>query len=176
MPDISKLKENTKNFINNATIAGLVNASVSKNVEVRVAWVLVILTSLGLCGYIIYCNYTIYLTYESKTTIQEIIESNSKFPTVVICNRNTFTNEFSYQYLSNYSSNSNNSFKDNQEFLYKAYANYLYNIKHKEEIKYIDYQIDDILLTCQFNQINCDQQIQHLEIQLAKLHAKLNQY
>jgi hypothetical protein len=156
MPEIIKLKNNLKKFVDNVTIGGFINASISKNIEVRIFWILIILTSFGLCHYIIYCNYENYLTFESKTTIREINEVKSKFPTVVICNRNTFTNEFSFKYLKNFSLNLNQSFKSQNDFLYKAYASYLNKIEHKNEIKLIDYEIDDVLLTCEFNQEECD--------------------
>jgi hypothetical protein len=156
MSDNIKLKESLKKFGKNTTINGFINASVSKTIELRIAWIFVILISFGLGFYIIYCNYVNYLTYQSKTTIREINEAKSKFPTVVICNRNMFTNEFSFQYLNNYLSSTNQSFKNDKDFLYKAYSSYLKNIKHEEEIALIHYQIEDILLTCEFNQEDCD--------------------
>ena len=59
--------------------------------------------SFSFCLYMVITSCINYAKFETITTIREINELESLFPAILICNRNTFTNAYSYDYLRNYS-------------------------------------------------------------------------
>jgi hypothetical protein len=166
MPDKNKLYQVIYKFCDNTTINGFKNIIISNNNAIKIAWVVVILVSSSLCVYMVSSNCLNYLNFETKTIIREINEPKSQFPTVVFCNRNLFTNEYSYEYLKNYSKRRNltstfETYSPRQlksfDFLYKAFAYYLQNITELNEVKLLDYNIDEIILSCEFNGEDCDE-------------------
>ena len=99
MSDKNKLYEIFYQFFDITSINGFKNIIVANRKEIKIAWILVILILTSLCIYMVVGNCLNYLNYETKTVIREINEPQSTFPAVVLCNRNLFTNEYSYQYL-----------------------------------------------------------------------------
>jgi hypothetical protein len=166
MTDKTKLYDIFHEFLDITSINGFKNIVVSKRKEVKIAWVLIILMSCCICIYMVVGNCLNYVNFETKTTIREINEPLSTFPTIVLCNRNLFTNEYSYEYLKNFSKTQNltTSFEKYSrkelkdfDFLYKAFANYLNNISKLEEVQLLDYNMSEILLSCEFNGEECDE-------------------
>ena len=166
MSDKNKLYEIFYQFFDITSINGFKNIIVANRKEIKIAWILVILISTSLCIYMVVGNCLNYLNYETKTVIREINEPQSTFPAVVLCNRNLFTNEYSYQYLKNYSriSNLSATFESlsprqlkNYDFLYKAFSFYLHNISKLEQVQLLDYKMSEIILSCEFNGDDCDE-------------------
>ena len=161
----NRVKEACLTFLDITTINGLKNILVAKHNAIKIIWVIVLMISAGFCMFIVVSNCLNYLNFETKTIIQEINEPVSQFPTIVLCNRNTFTTHYSYNYLKNYSLTQNMSdFFENPEvrslidndFLYKAFAAYLKMSNKLADIKQLDYNIQEILITCAFNGDKCD--------------------
>lgn len=151
-------------YLEKSSIHDLNSIRIAKNNFLRIVWIISILTSASLCGYSIMKSINDYLSFEVMTKIREINEVKSIFPTISLCNRNIFTNEFGYNYLKNYSEKNNESdiFKNptmeiirSNEFVNRAAANFMKDEKIKERRKLIDYPIKDILLSCKFNLREC---------------------
>jgi hypothetical protein len=152
-------------YLEKSSIHDLNSIRIAKNNFLRLIWIISILISASLCGYSIIKSINDYLSFEVMTKIREINEVKSIFPTISICNRNIFTNEYGYNYLKNYSEKNNetDTFYNptmeiirSNEFVHRAAANYMKDEKLKEKRKLIDYPIKDILLSCRFNLRECD--------------------
>ena len=151
------------NFLEKTSIHGLVNIRVSVKLFHKIIWILLVTISFSFCLYMVITSCFNYAKFETLTTIREINELESLFPTIILCNRNTFTNAYSYNYLRNYSIMINQSdIFDNpplnliqsNRFLFKAFSNY---IKAKRDVRLLDYNVKEILISCKFNQKECNE-------------------
>jgi hypothetical protein len=160
---MNKSKSLFLNFLEKTSIHGLVNVRVSHKLFHKIIWIFLVTISFSFCLYMVITSCINYAKFETITTIREINELESLFPAIIICNRNTFTNAYSYDYLRNYSIMINQSdLFDNPTleqiqsnlFLFKAFSNY---IKSNRDVRLLDYNIKDILISCKFNQEDCDE-------------------
>ncbi len=153
-------------YLEKSSIHDLNSIRIAKNNFLRIMWIFFVMISASLCGYSIMKSINDYLSYEVMTKIREINEVKSMFPTVSLCNRNIFTNEYGYNYLKDYAEKNNETdilkkptieIIRSNEFVKRVAANYMKDEKMKEKRKLIDYPIKDILLSCKFNLRECDE-------------------
>lgn len=153
-------------YFEKSSIHDLNSIRIAKNIYFKFMWIVFLSVSASVCGYSIMKSINDYLSFEVMTKIREINEVKSIFPTISICNRNIFTNEFGYMYLKNFSEKTNETklFENpsievirNNEFIKWAIANYMKNETSKEKRKLIDYQLKDIMLSCKFNLRDCSE-------------------
>jgi hypothetical protein len=164
--EINKIKESCLTFLDITTINGLKNILIAKHKAIRIIWIIVFIISSCFCMYLLMSNCLSFLNFETKTIIQEINDPLSQFPTIVLCNRNTFTTLYAYQYLKEYSFSQNaseyfekpdvRSLKNN-EYIYKAFASYLKKSNKTSDIKPLDYELKDIMISCEFNGAVCNE-------------------
>lgn len=145
-----------------------------KNWLIRLMWAVCFLVSAGVCGYMIASSITSYLDYETVTKAQRNFLLWDEFPTVTICNQNTFLTNTSYEFVksvlvanglidpttavANNLSNMTLVFEKNlRQLKYFTGANILANSNlTKSTLKSFGYKLDDILLSCTFNLLDCD--------------------
>jgi hypothetical protein len=164
--EINRVKETCLTFLDITTINGLKNILVAEHKSIKIIWIIVLMISAGVCMFVVVSNCLNYLNYETKTIIQEINEPVSQFPTIVFCNRNTFTTLHAYNFLKNYTFSQNKSeIFENPDFrslketeiLYKSFATYIKMRKKITDIELLDYNLKDIMISCEFNDDDCDE-------------------
>lgn len=144
-----------------------------KNWLIRLMWAACFLASAGVCGYMIASSITSYLDYETVTKAQRNFLLWDEFPTVTICNQNPFLTNTSYEFVksvlvenglidpkaaANNVSNMSLIFEKNlRQLKYFTGANILANSSlPKSKLKSFGYKLDDILLSCTYNLLDCD--------------------
>ena len=97
----SLLKKIFEESIALSKIHGVSNIKRNEHWPIKIAWILIVLASTGLCSYFVIENLISYLEFGVITKMTFIKESTSQFPTISICNSNPFTTNNSSIYVKN---------------------------------------------------------------------------
>ena len=162
---LHKVKNEILEFILYRTsFYGLVNIFKTKYVVTKVFWSLILVGLIGhTIKYILDCVYE-YFDYQVITKIEVIGEVISLFPMVTICNLNPFVTEYSVEYLKNISEINNLTYnlvhkKDWKGLIEQKHEMLTYANKHtlSDNIKKkFGYRINETILRCTFNLVNCN--------------------
>jgi hypothetical protein len=68
---------------------------------VKIIWIIALIISAGLCGYMVYGSIVNYMQFGVVTSIRVTAENPMVFPTVTICNLNPFVTDASFYMLNN---------------------------------------------------------------------------
>ena len=170
--DIAKLKRlNPKQplkkslMINNAiketfmksTCHGFPNILNTKNLFLRVSWVLIIITFMGLCAYLIIEDFFKFFSFNVNTHTRKFFEMPTKFPIITICNKNMFNSKAAFDFatktLSEYNLTLENFFYDDRPFDLKSTSmtkNYSDSFR-----KSLGKSLNEFVLSCRYDDENC---------------------
>jgi hypothetical protein len=170
----AELKEKLKEALMSTKAHGLDRLVTVKSTPLQLVWLVFICTSISACGYLVVNNILNYLKFEVTTSIKDINEPNSKFPTVTLCHLNPYQTDYAIAYLqqaitqqTSYSSLPNifdnatlkhlsASVIANVENLYGLYGNKYAATLNSTEKKKLSYDIKDFMLSCQFVGFDCN--------------------
>lgn len=162
----NKLNDELKNSLIvwslNSTCHGLSNIVRSKIWIIKIMWTICFLVSATYCFHEVVVVIKMYLRYPVLVDIQLIHESPTIFPAITLCNLNQF-NPTRSKYLTDRIINKHNLTFGNEnavEYTQKVSEQLKLEIKYmnlnESELKSLGYTIDEMLLSCSFNQIKCD--------------------
>ena len=81
-------KTSTKLILDSSSLQFLLSPFKSKRILIKIIWFCFLFIFLFISNYYVYLNVIDYLNYDSFTSIYEITEKESEFPTISICNQN----------------------------------------------------------------------------------------
>ena len=81
-------KTSTKLILDSSSLQFLLSPFKSKRILIKIIWFCFLFVFLFISNYYVYLNVVDYLNYDSFTSIYEINEKESEFPTISICNQN----------------------------------------------------------------------------------------
>ncbi|CAF0885554.1 unnamed protein product [Brachionus calyciflorus] len=156
---IESQKPNLKNRIKNVTLEiilsstshGLPNIFRSSNLYIKLMWIFFTLISTGLLGCMVTQNIMNYFKYEVTTKTRVKTEFKSTFPTITVCNINTFTSEHAANYIKTieYNKFDDNPLAKSFEFMAKSYK------PKNNSILYGD-SLDKLLVFCEYETHRCN--------------------
>ena len=88
-----KLQEETIKPISSWTLHGLPNVFRTKYILIKIVWIILFLTALGVSIYFVYNTIEEYLRYEVTTLVRSINVDEMDFPVITICNVNQISNQ-----------------------------------------------------------------------------------
>jgi hypothetical protein len=157
--------------IQNELIRACFIAYQTKNLTLKLFIPSFILVSYCLASYLVIESIVAYLSYEVITTSREIYEASSLFPKITICNYNPFTTRYSLEFLKQINEQIRpdlNMFNESQ-FAPLTYAQKTLLLSDiflaanlamlrlsVEEKKLLGHSLEDILISCTFNNEPCD--------------------
>lgn len=65
----------------------------------KIFWVISFFASTGLCGLMIYKAILNYFKYETVSKIESVLEIPTTFPTISICNMNSLSTNYSFEFM-----------------------------------------------------------------------------
>lgn len=162
-----KVKEKFVEWSQSSTSHGYPNIFRTKNIIVKIMWLIFFLAGLGVGIYMVIRGVREYLEWNVTTTIRKIKADSLVFPTVSVCNVNPFVTEegalyvldyFRDKYSENITSiadikNFTENFDHDLDFLRQTVASPNFNSTLRESFGYPDYFL---LLTCSLNYNYCE--------------------
>jgi len=88
MPITKDYKTRTKLILDSSSLQFLSSPFKSKRILIKIIWFCFLFIFLFTSNYCVYLNVIDYLKYDSFTSIYEINENESQFPTISMCNQN----------------------------------------------------------------------------------------
>ena len=153
------------------TFHGFSKIAKTRSDSIRIIWICILFISTTICSYLIVINIINYLDFGVITKIQKITEIPSLLPTITVCNLNPFVTNHSIKFietifnkynLSNDSIDfdlSETKYKSNQIVKNLNFLKYLTiinaNILSDEEKKLFGYKLEQMLISCTINGIEC---------------------
>ena len=140
-------------------ISGILNNKLKIN---NVCLIVLFNNHLGIFVFMVANNILAYLKYEVVTQVRDTTEFPSHFPVITICNLNYFqTNESKYfmKDVNNYmkiSINKETNWYLTRKYIELAKSIVIENGLNQSEIQKMGYTINQMVLTCYFNQKLCD--------------------
>ncbi len=81
-------KTSTKLILDSSSLQFLLSPFKSKRILIKIIWFCFLFVFLFISNYYVYLNVIDYLNYDSFTSIYEITEKESQFPTITLYNQN----------------------------------------------------------------------------------------
>ena len=174
--NIIEIKETSKEILLSSSITGIANLIRTKRLGIKLMWTICILTSVGICCYMVVESILGYLSYEVATKIRKINQFPSPFPAISICNSNLFLTNISLNLVNelklNYSIEEKyknttmfhnmtspyyrNNIYNNLEFVrYVAQSYAISDRLTDDEKKNLGMSINDILVSCYYAGADC---------------------
>ena len=107
--------------LESSTIHGVAKLIRARNFFIRFLWFQLLICSSFCCVYLIKGTILDYLSFNVITKIRIQNEHSFKFPTITICNKNTFTSDESVNYLNNLAKENNFSYFNNTSLNFTKY-------------------------------------------------------
>ena len=166
------IKDLIKEHIGNETAQGFVRLIETKNVGLKLFWILFLVTSCSLCGYLVVKNLLLYLSYPVYTTSTIVHESPTVFPKVTICNTAIATTEYAFEMVKsineeispgisifNQSQMANVSMTDPNGIFWQVYNLFMVRINSAmfsdANRQKLVHSFDEVLVYCLFNSQSC---------------------
>ena len=127
------IKEN----IGNEFGIGCIKMLYNPHVTIKLFWFVCLLASLAISSYLFIGIFKAFFNYEVNTSIREIFETPMLYPEIIICNQNALTTSDAYD------------LKQDPKFPID-----LLELNETVKLK-IAHSLDDILLSCVYNGIEC---------------------
>jgi hypothetical protein len=168
------IKLNEENVIieklSNSTTHGISHIAQSKKKFKKLMWLAFTIASSSLCAYIIFESVSDYLIFDVTTKIRSINQLPASFPTITICNSNTFTTSYALQIIREVILNSSlvenktnltgffdpleaNFLSQDDNFERAIYASRSFVSSErfpKEKRKLLGYTLDEMLISCTY--------------------------
>ncbi|CAF1586787.1 unnamed protein product [Didymodactylos carnosus] len=118
-------------------------------------WFLTFLLACSLMLYFIVQCIIEYYHYPTQTIIEIRSETEINFPAITFCNSNPFRYDKINESYNNYLLNTNCSYINNNVYCMKQFINDLFNSNNQTQIINYDYVINDLLVDCNYNILDC---------------------
>lgn len=134
------------------------------NLVIKTLWLIGFLISAGWMVFMIIQGGTTYFKWETVIKTETIVEIPTKFPTVAICNANSFLTPYSIEFVQNFMASNNlteATFFDNNfsfilyQFRYLLGSNLLAPSVPDSYKQMFGLPFQDMLLDCNYNLKNC---------------------
>lgn len=177
----SGLKDLIRNSMEVSTFHAIPNIARTKKTSVKVMWILILIVSSALCGFLVTKTILQYLSYEVYNKFNVAFETPTEFPTISLCNVNPFVTEEAFDFLDNLLKKNNISYlpdifmiqetSTNDEYdLYGPFWNYMSNkywlsLRAKnpdvpdEKKKSFGHPIKEFIILCFFQTKQCKKEL-----------------
>ena len=146
-----KLKLSIHENLHSISVHGIVNIIRSEYSISKLLWFILTIVSTGFGSYFALLSILDYFQYDVTTYVRLMTVNQLDFPTITICNRNQFSTIESIKYIKeNIEMASKNSISDYDS------AEELFSNINLYERKNMTLSIDEMLLSCKFNQKDCN--------------------
>lgn len=164
---MKRIKSVFLDWIKSFTAHGIPKIFKTNRTLTRILWIMFSLISTILCAIMLYESISSYYKRDVVTRIRQIYKTYMSFPTITICNTNIFTTNYSLVLIDQIMSRNPNVFSSRiigtnlqpqvskLKYFSISFAN-SFNLSD-EERKKLGYSIEQFLLTCSFNQIDCNE-------------------
>lgn len=98
----AEIKETLKKFSSMTTSHGLPHLMEAKHFYIKIMWLLCMLSSFSLCGFMVFKGILSFASYEVTTTVRIENQQELEFPTISLCNLNPLVSGESYFYIKDY--------------------------------------------------------------------------
>ena len=158
-----KLREILKEHLTNEMFGALLEVFYSPHRAIKIFSILFLIVSYGLASYTTIKLILGYFDYGVTSTVRTIYETPAVFPKVTICNVNQMTTQYGYEFLKNITNNTFESFPINSSthddvvriFTTQVKSFSLINNLTDDAKKSLGQKLEDSLLSCQFNLVQC---------------------
>lgn len=146
----------------NTSAHGVPGIARSVNLVNRIFWILSTLVFSGVMIYFVVESIRNFLLYPTQIQVSVIDTLNLPFPAVTVCNYCPFRYDLFMDDYSNYTKeimhrNDTNGSETLSEIERKYMRNFIYErINKNVSINHYFFQLEDMLLSCKFNGIQCD--------------------
>ena len=157
------VKTKIKELAESTVIHGIPKILKSKNIIIKILWIIFFLAAIASCSYMIASNITDFYNYDVISKTEIITETRMLFPTVTICNIESLVSEYAQDLEKKYAaaydiSLDSNSTEDLNANMYDisyivkiiAYKNFT-----DQEKQRLGHNLSEILSSCQFGEKNC---------------------
>ena len=93
------IKNLTKETIGNETSHAIIRIFDTKYLGLKIFWIICLLGSVSLSGYLVAQTFIIYLSFPVYTTTTLVNEVPTVFPKITICNSNIPTTEYAFEMI-----------------------------------------------------------------------------
>ncbi|CAF0860551.1 unnamed protein product [Brachionus calyciflorus] len=175
---MSSMKSNLKalflEWVDPLTMHGFPNIFRTKNLSIKILWIIAFIVSNGFCFYFIAKSLLEYLQFNVVTKIRVLEKDSIQFPAVTICNANLFTTSLAIDYSTSLLANISVTDISNSTFLsqnfpsasYQLYYSYIMgryyvgsNLKShlfSDEIKkQFGLSFNQMFISCFFSTVDC---------------------
>ena len=164
-----------------STFHGLPNIARTNKTCVKVMWILVMIVSSAICGFLVAKTVMQYLSYEVYTKFNSIPDVPSEFPTISICNINPFVTNEAFKFLEDSLKQSHvdylpdmssgqqpqSTFKVAMMGPFWEYMSIRYGLQLRaknpevsdKQKRAFGHRFDDMFIICVFRALECDKQL-----------------
>jgi hypothetical protein len=154
------LKQIFLEWAESSTSHGFPNIFRTKIIAIKIMWLIFLIVSSGLCGYMVMKSILDYLSFDVITKIRIQNEVPMEFPTITICNLNPFYKKQIHVYMQEVLGY---NFSDFDELNITDFDNGIYLISNlfkepsfsQEKLKETGPSIDQMLIYCSFMSLEC---------------------
>ncbi|CAF2092183.1 unnamed protein product [Rotaria magnacalcarata] len=143
-------------FLKKTATHGLRNIGEAHSKLYCTLWIIAFLAAFGLMLYfVLSCGFQ-YLAYPTQTNIEIVAERGMRFPAVTVCNANPYRKDKMNAALLTFSERIRiNLTETNAELLSYSLLADLFNRNETAELVDLGFQLDNMLLSCSYNGIEC---------------------
>ena len=153
------IKKALLDWIQTSTSHGFPNFFRTERPINKFIWFTCTLTSLVVCAIVCIQSVLTYFSFEVNSSINRIIEIPTSYPMITICNTNPYLTRESHYFYSKQSKKVEN-FPFNSSLNKERFTKYFINSNtlslSDEELKQFSFLLNDIIITCSFNNAPCN--------------------
>lgn len=167
---LQQIKEAIHEAATDSTAHSIPHMFKRDNVILKVFWFICLLAATGVCAWMVSSSILDYMSYDTVSKTENVLEIPATFPTISFCNMNPFVTNSSIDFVKNLfikngvidpASNTSENFFDyftsDLLVVYKYFAvlNALSpNLTDTERMS-LGYRLEDIMISCTFDLIKC---------------------
>jgi hypothetical protein len=150
----------------NSTSHSLPKIIKSKFLLIKFIWIVSSILSISFCSYTITSTVNEYLKHDVVSNIRVHTEIEADYPAILFCNRNPIVKEEGRQMFLNYLKQMNvTDYEENLELnknlgyigdMFEKTMTYIFTNLTNEQKKKMGYSIEEMVLFCQFNYVECE--------------------
>jgi hypothetical protein len=154
---LNMVTKTIKETFTKSTCHGFPNLIQSKNIFLRILWIITIAVFSGLCNYMIIVEFIAFFNYPFNTHLKRVFQIPAEFPSLSICNKNMFMSveslEFAKSILKKHNLTLESYFFESNNFDLKS-ASMINN--HSDEFrKNLGLPLNQFILSCRYDDQNC---------------------
>jgi hypothetical protein len=149
-----RLKNLLIDTLNNTTCHGASSLVRARNIYFRIIWLLAILFSISGCFYLLTQTFIDYFQFDVVTKIRVIPENEPTFPMITFCEQEILSTEYAWNYTRQLLNKTDDELSVIQS---NELASVIIQIVNdNENLKLFGFNLDQILIICNFNLVKCD--------------------